>query len=171
MLKELSPKAAEQIHPNNMLRVARYIERIRLGETDFAAYNDSVRRSSVLEPVMICVTRERKELYSRIDRRVEKLYEMGLADEVRALMRRGFTERDIAMKGIGYKEIIAALGSGLSAESAKEEIKLNTRHLAKRQISWFKRYHDMKWFEVAEGREDEAFEAMLAYAKEKLDEG
>jgi tRNA dimethylallyltransferase len=168
MLAELSPKAAEQIHPNNMLRVARYIERIRLGETDFAAYTDLQRKSGVLDPVMICVTRERQELYSRIDRRVDKLYETGLADEVKGLMERGFTDADIAMKGIGYKEIIAALRSGRNADSARDEIKLNTRHLAKRQISWIKRYPDMKWFEVAEGREYEAFEEMLAYAKERL---
>ncbi len=168
MLAELSPKAAEQIHPNNMLRVARYIERIRLGETDFAAYTESNRKSGVLDPVMICVTRERQELYSRIDRRVDMLYDMGLADEVKGLMERGFTDADIAMKGIGYKEIIAALRSGRNADSARDEIKLNTRHLAKRQISWFKRYPDMKWFEVAEGREDGAFEEMLAYARDRL---
>ena len=120
------------------------------------------------KPVMICVSRERQALYGRIDRRVELLYKAGLEAEVRGLMARGFTDGDIAMKGIGYKEIIAALRAGRSAESAMDEIKLNTRHLAKRQISWVKRYPEMKWFEVEEGKEDEAFEAMLSFAREKL---
>ncbi len=168
MLRELSPAAAEQIHPNNMLRVARYIERIRLGETDFAAYSAAERKSGVLDPVMLCVSRERQKLYERIDRRVDKLYDMGLEAEVRGLMDRGFTDSDIAMKGIGYKEIISALRAGRDADSARDEIKLNTRHLAKRQLSWLKRYPDMKWFEVAEGAEDAAFKEMLAYAEERL---
>lgn len=170
MLAELSPKAAAEIHPNNMLRVARYIERIRLGETDFAAFSESQRRSAELEPVMICVSRERQALYRRIDRRVDLLFDAGLEGEIRSLMKMGFTQADIAMKGIGYKEVIAAIEEGRPAISAADEIKLNTRHLAKRQISWFKRYPEMKWFEIEEGREDEAFEAMLAFARENLNE-
>ena len=168
-LEELDPKAAALIHPNNMLRVARYIERIELGETDFKAFDYSLRKSTVIDPVLLCISRERSLLYDRIDRRVDALYKAGLAEEVANLMNMGFTADDISMKGIGYKEIINAVGSGKNPEDASDEIKLNTRHLAKRQITWFKRIPDMKWFEPkSEAFDHECLESMLIYINNYL---
>ena len=91
---------------------------------------------------------DRGRLYDRINRRVDKLYETGLENEVRSLMEMGFTSEDVSMKGIGYKEIIDALDRGDSADSVKDLIKQNSRHYAKRQITWFKRYDQAEFIEV-----------------------
>ena len=87
--------------------------------------------SKELRPIMLFLERDREELYDRINRRVEILYQRGLVDEVKRLMSMGFTEADIAMKGIGYKEIIECLNEGRDPEEAMEVIKVSTRHYAR----------------------------------------
>ncbi len=139
-LKELDPDAAEKIHPNNVKRVVRAIERLENGEDKLADFSEMNVPSKILNCRMLYLCKDRELLYADINRRVDKLYEAGLEAEVRSLMARGFTSEDVAMKGIGYKEIIDALSRGESAESAKELIQKNTRHYAKRQITWFNRY-------------------------------
>ena len=79
-----------------------------------------------------------------------ELFHDGLADEIRSLMAMGFTEKDISMKGIGYKEIISCISNGQPPETAADAIKTNTRRYAKRQITWFKRYENIKWFTLSE---------------------
>ena len=168
-LRMLDPAAAEDIPPGNVKRVLRAIERLEAGEEKIAPFSAMVKPSSELDPIEICLTRDRSELYERIDLRVDKLMEAGLEDEVRSLMDRGFTENDIAMKGIGYKEIIHCLDNGRPASDAADTIKLNTRHYAKRQITWFKRYPEMRWFTLSgpEFNED-VFGEMLGYITERL---
>lgn len=139
-LLKLDPSVSEDIHPNNVKRVLRAIERLEKGEKSIAAFRDSEVPSTVIRPRMINLSMERERLYERINRRVDLMYEAGLEKEVRDLMAMGFTSDDVAMKGIGYKEIMEALDSGSDADSAKELIKQNSRHYAKRQITWFKRY-------------------------------
>lgn len=139
-LKELDPDAAEKIHPNNVKRVVRAIERLENGEDKLADFSAMNAPSKILNCRMLYLCKDRELLYADINRRVDKLYEAGLEAEVRSLMSLGFTSEDVAMKGIGYKEIIDALSRGESAESAKELIQKNTRHYAKRQITWFNRY-------------------------------
>lgn len=161
-LKELDPDAADAIHPNNVKRVLRAIERLEKGEKKLAAFTDAVKPSYSIEPIMIGLNMNRDLLYDRINRRVDKLYEMGLEDEVRKLMDMGFTSADVAMKGIGYKEIIDAINNGDSAESAKETIKANTRHYARRQLIWFRRYPQMHWIDIKnDGFDEDAYNEML----------
>ena len=104
---------------------------------------------------MVCITRDRNELYERINKRVDILIDMGLVDEVKHMMDLGLTFDDISMKGIGYKEIIGFINGEYSLEEAIDLVKKNTRHYAKRQITWFKRYEDMKWFNISEYNSDE----------------
>ncbi len=145
-LYSLDKAAAGEIHQNNVKRVLRAIERLEKGEEKLASFDEMRKPSEDISPVLISLDRDRAELYSRIDLRVDKLYEAGLAEEVRRLMDMGFTEADVAMKGIGYKEIIHALSLGLPAESAAEEIKRNSRRYAKRQLTWLRhQYPDMEW--------------------------
>lgn len=164
-LRSLDPAAAEQIHPNNVKRVLRAIERLEKGETDLHRFTDVNEPSKIIEPVLIGLTRDREELYNRIDLRVEKLFEAGLARELESLMAMGLTADDIAMKGIGYKEIIDVVSSGLPAEAAIDTIKLNTRHYAKRQMTWLRRYDAMKWFTLkGNGFQEDILQQILEYA-------
>lgn len=155
ILCEKSPETGKRIHPNNLKKVVRALETIETegeGIKDFSQLN---RRSERYDPLMIGLDRNREELYDRINRRVDILMDMGLEDEVRSLMKMGFDSSDIAMKGIGYKEIIDALKGEYDMERAVELVKRNTRRYAKRQLTWFRRYEDMKWFNLSyESSED-----------------
>ena len=144
-LRRLDPDAAEAIHPNNVKRVLRAIERLEKGEGKLAEFAAATEPSDVIEPLMLGMNVERSVLYDRINRRVDLMLQNGLAEEVKSLMNMGFTSSDVAMKGIGYKEIIDAVNRGEAPESAAETIKLNTRHYARRQMIWLRRYPQIKW--------------------------
>ncbi len=172
-LYSLDPAAAGQIHQNNVKRVLRAVERLEKGEQNLAEYRNARKPSSRIHPVLMSLDRDRSELYERINLRVDKLYEAGLADEVVRLMDMGFTEADVAMKGIGYKEIIHALNAGLPPESASDLIKQNSRNYAKRQLTWLRhQYPDMKWFTLkGYGFNEDVYGEILAYAKAGLNGG
>ena len=160
-LRELDPKAGNEADMNNMKRIARYIERLEKGEKGLAEFSGMNQLSKEFDPIICVLNRDRDILYSRIDKRVDNLIEAGLISEVNNLMSMGFTKDDIAMKGIGYKELM----EGLSVEEAINNIKLNTRHYAKRQITWFKRYKDLaKWFDL----EKDSYSDVLSYVKEEI---
>lgn len=148
-LVKADPQAADRIHPNNVKKVIRALEAAEAGERvkDFA--KDLVPTNEY-SATLIGLTRDRDQLYDRINRRVDLLVEQGLLDEVKKLLAMGLTESDISMKGIGYKEIIAYYHGQYDLEEAIDLVKKNTRHYAKRQLTWFKRYKDMKWFNISE---------------------
>lgn len=105
--------------------------------------------------VLIGLTRDREELYDRINRRVDIMVENGLFDEVKSLLDMGLTYDDISMKGIGYKEIISYFNGDYSKDEAIEKTKQNSRHFAKRQMTWFRRYDDMNWVNISDLNGDE----------------
>ncbi|MEE0514806.1 MAG: tRNA (adenosine(37)-N6)-dimethylallyltransferase MiaA [Emergencia sp.] len=152
-LKTLDSAAAERIHPNNIKKVVRAIEAAKEGNKvkDFAA---DLRPTKDYTPRLVGLTRDRAELYARINLRVDLLLAQGLVEEVRGLLQRGLTESDISMKGIGYKEIIGYLEGRYILSEAADLVKKNTRHYAKRQLTWFKRYTDMQWFNISEYESD-----------------
>ena len=149
LLKKVDPDAAMRIHPNNVKKVVRALEAAERGQKvgDFARDLVPTTQYTVR---MIGLTRDRTELYERINRRVDLLIDAGLIEEVRSLLERGLTEKDISMKGIGYKEIIGYLEGRWNLTQAVELVKKNTRHYAKRQLTWFRRYDQMKWFNISE---------------------
>ncbi|MBQ1395888.1 MAG: tRNA (adenosine(37)-N6)-dimethylallyltransferase MiaA [Eubacterium sp.] len=148
ILTEEDPAAAARIHPHNIKRVVRAIESARAGEKirDFAT---ELTYSDRYDPLIVGLFRDREELYDRIDRRVDLLLEQGLVEEVRRLSEMGLTEDDISMKGIGYKELFPYLRGECSLEEAADLIKKNTRHYAKRQGTWLKRYQNMQRFDLS----------------------
>ncbi|MCQ2550910.1 MAG: tRNA (adenosine(37)-N6)-dimethylallyltransferase MiaA [Clostridia bacterium] len=164
MLKELDPLAAARIHPNNVKKVIRAIEGAKSGSS-IKDFNLLEEENPDYEFILVCLTRDRQELYSRINERVDKLIDLGLVDEVKRLMDMGLDEGDISMKGIGYKEIISYLKGEITLDEAVEKVKTNTRHYAKRQITWFKRYEDMKWFNLSEEADPEE---IIKWLKRKL---
>ena len=149
-LAEMDPDAAARIHPNNTKKIIRAIERLEGGEGRLRPFDDGISVNKDYDPLLVCLTRDREELYDRINRRVDLLIEQGLVDEVRSLTAMGLTADDISMKGIGYKEIIAYLEGETSLEEAVEKIKKNTRHYAKRQLTWFRRYATIFMFDLSE---------------------
>lgn len=155
LLKDVDSKGYERIHPNNLKKVIRALEGAKTGNkiNDFKSV---IKKTTDYEPILICLNRNRDELYNRINLRVDLMLEEGLIDEVRGLLNMGLKDSDISMKGIGYKEIISYLNGEISIEEATDLIKKNTRHLAKRQVTWFKRYKEMKWFNLSDFKNDEA---------------
>lgn len=160
-LLELDPQAAKPEDMNNVKRIARYVERLEKGEEKLAQFSDMLKPAKEYEPIFVGLTMDRAKLYDRINQRVDKLIAAGLVDEVNSLIKMGFTSDDVAMKGIGYKELM----EGLPLDEAIYNIKINTRHYAKRQIIWLRRYKDeIRFFDT----ETEGYDALLAYVKERL---
>ena len=155
MLAEMDPTAAERIHPNNTKKIIRAIERLQAGEGTVRPFDGIITENPDYDPLMVCLTRDREELYDRINRRVDALIDDGLVDEVKNLTAMGLTADDISMKGIGYKEIIAYLEGECTLQEAIETIKKNTRHYAKRQLTWFRRYDKITVVNLSEYLNDE----------------
>ena len=155
LLEEKAPESAERIHPNNIKRVVRALEASDSG-SPIEDINTAPEKTKDYEVSLIGITRDREELYDRINRRVDILMEEGLFDEVKSLVGMGLTFDDISMKGIGYKELIGHLNNEYDLAEAVRLIKRNTRHFAKRQMTWFRRYEDMRWFNVSEYESEDA---------------
>ncbi len=154
-LKAIDPDAANRIHPNNVKKVVRALEAAEEGNKvkDFATQLQPTKDYDVR---LIGLTRDRKELYDRINQRVDILVDNGLIEEVRGLLEMGLRESDISMKGIGYKEVIGYLEGQYDLEEAIRLVKKNTRRYAKRQLTWFRRYEDMQWFDITTYENDQA---------------
>ena len=169
MLRKRDPAAAERIHPNNTKKIIRALERLSQGEGDVQPFDRCRRENALYDPLMVCLTRDRQELYDRINARVLQMAEAGLVEEVRGLMERGLSEENISMLGIGYKEIIRYLQGMDDLPAAIENIQKNTRHLAKRQLTWFRRYDKMSWFNISDYADDrEALGEFLSWLDQKL---
>lgn len=146
LLKQADPEAAEQIHPHNIKRVIRALEFNRKTGQKISTHNEQERRKqSPYEFAYFVLTDNREALYARIDRRVDKMMEQGLLEEVRALKDRGIARESVSMQGLGYKELLAYLDGEILLEEAVRIIKRDTRHFAKRQLTWFRRERDTRW--------------------------
>ena len=148
VLQEKDPQAAAHIHPNNVKRVIRAIEIAENGGR-WRDFSGEPKRNPDYDILLIGLCRDRAELYDRIYHRVDLLIQAGLVDEVRRLLQMGLKEEHISMKGIGYKEIIGYLNGEYPLDEAAELIKKNTRHFAKRQMTWFRCYKDMHWVNIS----------------------
>lgn len=139
-LLETDPESAEIIHENNVKRVIRALEYYHFTGQKISAHNAEQReRKSPYSFLYIVLNTERKTLYERIDKRVDLMMRDGLADEVAGLLERGYDRSLVSMQGLGYKEIAAALSGECTMEEAVYKIKRDTRHFAKRQLTWFRR--------------------------------
>lgn len=155
-LKDIDPVSYEKIHPNNTMRVVRAIEFYNETHTPISAHNEEQRkRESVYNSAFFVLNDTREKVYERIDRRVDKMMEKGLVDEVKGLKAEGLTTANISMLGLGYKEILDYLEKNITLEEAVSKIKQGTRHFAKRQVTWFKREKDVIWLNRNELGNDE----------------
>ena len=146
-LKAIDEKSAESIHPNNIKRVVRALEiYYTTGMTKSELDEKSKRESRYDAKTILLVPKERETLYSRIDARVDKMFERGLEEEVKGLAQKGLRDCPTASQAIGYKEFYPYFDGVCGIDAVKEAIKLNTRHYAKRQLTWFLRrnYEDVE---------------------------
>ena len=148
LLLQADPKSAEAIHPNNTKRIIRALEYYRQTGEPISAHNEEQRKkASPYNYAYFVLTDDRKHLYDRIDLRVDRMLADGLVEEVRHLKELGCTRDMVSMQGLGYKEILAYLDGELSYEEAVYILKRDTRHFAKRQLTWFKREQDVIWID------------------------
>ena len=170
LLEKADPQAAAQIHPHNVKRVIRALEFNRKTGQKISEHNERERqKESPYNFAYFVLTDDRKALYERIDRRVDKMMEQGLLEEVRRLKDRGLPGDSVSMQGLGYKELFAYLEGEYPLEEAVRIIKRDTRHFAKRQLTWFRRERDVVWIDRQENEQDERkiLESMLSVLREK----
>lgn len=169
MLKEVDSVAADAIHPNNVKRVIRALEYHAQTGEQISAHNEEQKQKE--SPYNFCyfvLNSDRKVLYDRINQRVDAMMEAGLVKEVKMLLERGLTAGMVSMQGLGYKEIIGYLKGECSLEQAVYDIKKETRHFAKRQLTWFKREKEVIWISKDEyENEEDILDALLISMKGK----
>lgn len=169
-LREVDSKSAENIHANNVKRVIRALEFYHQNGTPISEHNEEQKQqTSPYNLAYFVLTAPREILYERIDRRVDQMMEEGLLEEVKSLRERGCHRGMVSMQGLGYKEILAYLEGEYPLEEAVRILKRDTRHFAKRQLTWFRREQDVIWVDKEQfhWNEAEILEYMMSVLKEQ----
>lgn len=162
MLQQVDAKAAEEIHANNRKRLIRALEYHHITGQKISEHNEAQREKESPYNFLYLVLNDRRDLlYEKIEKRVDQMMEQGLLQEVKKLKEMGCTRDMVSMQGLGYKELIDYLDGKCSLEEAVYIIKRDTRHFAKRQITWFKRERDVTWINKYDFHYDE--NAILEY--------
>ena len=170
MLREVDPVSADTIHANNVKRVIRALEFYHQTGEKISEHNEQERgKESPYEFCYFVLNDDRECLYERINLRIEQMLEEGLVEEVRALKDKGYTRDMVSMQGLGYKEILDYLNGECTLEEAIYILKRDTRHFAKRQLTWFRRERDVIWIDKPTYTYDEEkiLEAMLQNIQER----
>ena len=165
-LKKIDSISAENIHKNNKKRIIRAIEYFLINNALISEHNELQRKKTSPYDFRFFVLNPKRDiLYDRINKRVDKMVEKGLVDEVKSLIESGLSIDNISMQGIGYKEIVEYLEGNIPLDKAVENIKQNTRHMAKRQVTWFKRERDVIYIDPFEFENNEK---IVDYMVEKI---
>lgn len=170
MLFEVDPESALAIHANNTKRVIRALEYYQQTGEPISLHNQQQRqKESPYNLAYFVLNDERSRLYERIDARIDEMLREGLVDEVKRLQQMGYHKGMVSMQGLGYKEILSYLDGTWSLEEAVYILKRDTRHFAKRQITWFKRERNVEWFHKPDYDYDEnkILEGMLQSLRSK----
>lgn len=156
MLQDVDPEAAKAIHANNIKRTIRALEYYHLTGEKISDHNEEEKkRGRAYNACYFVLTDERDRLYARIEERVDEMVAQGLQEEVLRLKEMGCTRDMVSMQGLGYKEVLDAFAGECTMEEAVAQIKLATRHFAKRQLTWFRREEDVIWIPKNEFDYDE----------------
>lgn len=169
MLSKVDPESAEKIHENNVKRVIRALEFYRKTGMKISEHNETeAQKESPYNFEYFVLNDDRSKLYDRIDRRIDIMLEQGLEAEVRQLVSEGYSRDLVSMQGLGYKEIIDYIQGRCSFDEAVYTLKRDTRHFAKRQITWFKREKQVTWVNKNEyDSESSILEYMMNMLREK----
>ncbi len=169
-LREVDEEASKTIHQNNVKRVIRALEYYHQTGNKISEHNEEQRqKESPYNFAYFVLNHERSILYDRIEKRIDVMMEQGLLDEVTSLYNKGYSKDLVSMQGLGYKELIAYLEGDCTLEEAVYILKRDTRHFAKRQLTWFKRERDVIWLNKNEfnDNEDKILENMCNVLYEK----
>lgn len=169
-LWKVDPESAEAIHENNVKRVIRALEFYRMTGKKISGHNEEQReRTSPYNFAYFVLNDDRAKLYERIEQRIDEMLEEGLVEEVVRLKEMGCRRGMVSMQGLGYKEILDYLDGTYTLEEAVEILKRDTRHFAKRQITWFRRERDVIWLNKEDYAYDEGaiLTSMLKILREK----
>lgn len=157
LLEKADPAAAAGIHANNVKRVIRALEFNRLTGDQISRHNEEEsRRESPYNYLYFVLTMDRTRLYERIEQRVDAMMAAGLLEEVETLKRMGCHRQMVSMQGLGYKELLSFLDGDCTLEEAVSVIKRDTRHFAKRQLTWFRREEDVIWIDKDQYPDEDA---------------
>lgn len=169
MLAKVDPESAEKIHENNVKRVIRALEFYRKTGMKISEHNEAEsQKESPYNFEYFVLNDDRQKLYDRIDRRIDIMLEDGLLDEVRSLVDEGYSRDLVSMQGLGYKEMIDYIQGRCTFDEAVYTLKRDTRHFAKRQVTWFKREKQVTWVNKNEfDSEADILSFMLERLREK----
>ncbi|MBU5677495.1 tRNA (adenosine(37)-N6)-dimethylallyltransferase MiaA [Alkaliphilus sp. MSJ-5] len=148
-LKDIDLNAANRIHPNNLKKVIRAIEVYYETGDKIGDFSKDINQNDEYEFFLVGLIRDREELYNRINMRVDNMIEQGLIEEVKKLLDLGYSKELVSFKGLGYKEIIRYLEEEYDLDEAVNILKRDTRRYAKRQLTWFRRYSDINWYNIS----------------------
>lgn len=166
-LRVVDEKAAEEIHENNVKRVIRALEFHHLSGGKISEHNEKERqKESPYNFAYFVLNDERERLYQRINQRVDIMMEQGLVEEVQNLKNMGYHKKMVSMQGLGYKEILEYLDGECTLDEAIYRIKRDTRHFAKRQLTWFRRERQVLWINKQEFQYDN--DKILTYMMSEL---
>ena len=167
MLQKIDPEYAKTVHYNNAKRVIRALEYHHFTGKKFSEYNEEQRmRDAEYDFKYFVLTDDRAVLYERINNRVDVMASSGLLDEVTALYHQNLPREYTSMQGVGYREVFEYLDGNCTYEEAIEEIKKNTRHFAKRQLTWFRKEENVTWVDKASFNRDD--DKILEYVIEQV---
>ena len=151
MLKEVDAESAETIHCNNTKKIIRALEYFEITGEKISTHNKEQRNNdSPYNFLYLVLNDDRDKIYDRIEKRIDIMIKDGLVEEVKALRDKGYTKELVSMQGLGYKEILEYLDGNISLEEAVYILKRDTRHFAKRQLTWFRREKITTWINKAE---------------------
>ena len=168
-LKEVDPLSAERIHPNNVKRTIRAVEFYELHHEPISLHNQQQKeKTSPYEFCYFVLNDERQHLYDQIDKRVDQMMEMGLYQEVERLRDMGCTRDMVSMQGLGYKELFDVMDGSMTLAEGIYTIKRDTRHFAKRQLTWFRSKPEVIWVNKPDFHYDE--QAMLRFMISKIEQ-
>lgn len=170
MLKEVDPKAAEEIHMNNVKRVIRALEFFHQNGTPISQHNQEQKEQTTPYNLAYFVLNAPRDLlYERIEKRIDEMVEEGLIEEVTRLKEMGYQRGMVSMQGLGYKEILTYLEGEWPLDEAIRVLKRDTRHFAKRQLTWFRREQDVTWVnkDTFDYDDDRILAFMLEICKER----
>lgn len=168
MLKAVDPVSAEKIHANNRKRVIRALEFYEKTKTPISEHNEA--EASKESPYAFCyfvLNDDREKVYERIEMRIDMMLQAGLIEEVKSLREKGYHKSMVSMQGLGYKEILSYLEGEITVEEAIYILKRDTRHFAKRQLTWFRREKDVTWIHKPDFSYDD--DKILKFMIEKID--